>query len=251
MVLKGNFAKEKFELSPYSFDQELSREELAKMIIMHEYPLKMVEHEGFKDFAKSLNPCFKMVTRNTVKSDCFKIYEKLKESVMHVFEMNESRVAITTDLWTSSHQKRGFMAVTAHYVDNNWKLQSHIIRFIYVPSPHTSEVLCEALTGCILDWNLDRKLSTITVDNCSTNDAMMRLLLEKLSSNSLLCGGKLLHMRCATHILNLVVEDGLRVIGKTIEKVRDSVSCWTATPKRMEKFEESARQLRVELDCKT
>ncbi|CAA0811117.1 Zinc finger BED domain-containing protein DAYSLEEPER [Striga hermonthica] len=119
--------------------------------------------------------------------------------------------------------------------------------FIYVPSPHTSEVLCEALTGCLLDWSLNRKLSTITLDNCSTNDAMMRLLLEKLPSNSLLCGGKLLHMRCAAHILNLVVQDGLRVIGKTIEKVRDNVSYWTATPKRTEKFEESARQLRVEL----
>uniref|UniRef100_A0A2N9IFR7 HAT C-terminal dimerisation domain-containing protein n=1 Tax=Fagus sylvatica TaxID=28930 RepID=A0A2N9IFR7_FAGSY len=83
------------------------------------------------------------------------------------------------------------------------------MRFIYVPSPHTKEVISTVL----LEWNVDRKLSTVTVDNCITNDAMMRILLEKLQVSSLALGGSLLHMRCAAHILNLVVQDGLAVIG--------------------------------------
>ncbi|KAK3229987.1 hypothetical protein Dsin_001868 [Dipteronia sinensis] len=29
------------------------------------------------------------------------------------------------------------------------------------------------LITCLLDWNVDRKLSAITVDNCSTNDCMI------------------------------------------------------------------------------
>ncbi|KAI3748421.1 hypothetical protein L6452_11473 [Arctium lappa] len=32
------------------------------------------------------------------------------------------------------------------------------MRFIYVPCPHTSEVLVDVLYECLLDWNLDRKL---------------------------------------------------------------------------------------------
>ena len=46
---------------------------------------------------------------------------------------------------------------------------------IYVPSPHTAETLSNELVKCLLDWNVDRRLSTITVDNCSTNDAMIPL----------------------------------------------------------------------------
>jgi hypothetical protein len=92
-------------------------------------------------------------------------------------------------------------------------------RFIYVPSPHTKEVLSTVL----LEWNVDRKLSTVTVDNCTTNDAMMRILLEKLQVSSLALGGSLLHMRCAAHILNLVIQDGLAVIGDVIERIRNSV----------------------------
>ncbi|XP_047063406.1 uncharacterized protein LOC124670999 [Lolium rigidum] len=70
-------------------------------------------------------------------------------------------------------------------------------------------------------------------------------------------GGKLLHMRCCAHILNLIVRDGLAVLGDGIERVRDSVGFWSATPKRHEKFEKTCRLMNIEyskrlsLDCKT
>jgi hypothetical protein len=64
-------------------------------------------------------------------------------------------------------------------------------------------------------------------------------------------------MHCAAHILNLIVKDGLDVIQHAIKKIRDSVAFWTATPKRVEKFEEMAKFLKIHivhklgLDCKT
>ena len=70
-------------------------------------------------------------------------------------------------------------------------------RFVYVPSPHTKDVLANVLVDCFLEWNIDRKLSTITVNNCSTNDFMIRLLLNKIDTSSLMLSGSMLHMRCA------------------------------------------------------
>ncbi|XP_075658807.1 zinc finger BED domain-containing protein RICESLEEPER 2-like [Castanea sativa] len=130
------------------------------------------------------------------------------------------------------------------------------IRFVYVPSPHTKDVLVEVLVDYFLELNIDRKLSTITVDNCSTNDVMIRLLLNKLDTSSLMLGGSMLHMRCSAHILNLIVQDGLSLISDGIERIHNSVIYWTESPKRRQKFEENARQLRVQctkelvLDCK-
>ena len=86
-------------------------------------------------------------------------------------------------------------------------------RFVYVPPPHTKEILSNELLDFLLDWNMDRKISTITVDNCSSNDGMIDILREKLSLNNfLLLNGKVFHMRCVAHILNLVVKEGLDVI---------------------------------------
>ena len=115
-------------------------------------------------------------------------------------------------------------------------------KFVYVPSPRTKDVLAEVLVDCFLEWNINRKLSTITVDNCSTNDVMIRLLLNKLDTNSLMLGDSMLHMRCTVHILNLIVQDGLSLIGDGIEKICDSVIYWTESLKRKQKFDENTCQ---------
>uniref|UniRef100_A0A2N9J0F8 HAT C-terminal dimerisation domain-containing protein n=1 Tax=Fagus sylvatica TaxID=28930 RepID=A0A2N9J0F8_FAGSY len=185
MIKEQGKANKKVSASPYNFDQEGSREDLAHMVIMHEYPLAMVDHVGFRRFVSGLQPNFKLVSRNTLKRDILKIYDYERQKSMAKIDNNGSRVAITTDLWTSSNKKRGFMVVTRHYINDSWILESQIMRFIYVPSPHTKEVLSTVLLECLLEWNVDRKLSTVTVDNCTTNDAMMRILLEKLEVSSL------------------------------------------------------------------
>ena len=109
-------------------------------------------------------------------------------------------------------------------------------RFIYVPAPHTAERLASILLECLMDWNIDSKISTITLDNCSTNDSMVEKVKPKLLSNFLIREGALLHMRCAAHILNLIVKDGIAVIKDGLVKIRESCAFWLATPRRIEKF---------------
>lgn len=67
-------------------------------------------------------------------------------------------------------------------------------RFVYVPAPHTADVLAEFLKECIQSWNLDLRLSSITVDNCTTNDAMLELLRSEFPWGSLMLNGHFLHM---------------------------------------------------------
>ena len=126
-----------------------------------------------------------------------------------------------------------------------------------MPTPHTGAVICDALYECLVDWLLERKISTLTLDNCSTNDSLVGLLKDKLDKNCLMSQGSYLHMRCCAHILNLIVKDGLDILEKRIERIRDSVAFWSATPKRHERFDKMCRLMNVEctrrlsLDCKT
>ena len=118
----------KVQFGNFTFDQEASRRELANAIIMHEYPLSMVEHIGFRRFVSSLQPLFKMVSRNTIKSDILKVYDIEKEKLGNWLSRIPARMAVTTDMWTSN-QKKGYMSITAHFVDDNWKLQSRLLRY--------------------------------------------------------------------------------------------------------------------------
>lgn len=174
-------------------------------------------------------------------------YTEEKKRVLQYMGAYKSRVAITTDMWTSDNQKRGYMAVTAHFIDDSWNLRNIIMRFIYVPAPHTTEVICEVLYDALVEWNIYEKISTLTLDNCTTNTAVISDLTKKIGPSKLVLEGSLMHMRCAAHILNLIVKDGLDVIQPAIKKIRDSVAFWTATPKRVEKFEEMAKFVKVSL----
>ncbi|RYR59772.1 hypothetical protein Ahy_A05g025742 [Arachis hypogaea] len=155
---------------------------ITKAICMHEYPFSFMEHVGMKEVYALMQPTFKVPSRNTIKKDIFEMYELGKLNMTKLMDGNDSRVAITTDMLSFNQEKR-YMVVTAHYIDSSWILQMRVLSFTYVLAPHTSEVLPNALMKVLLEWNIDRKFSTITLDNCSTNDAMVDELLGRLDSN--------------------------------------------------------------------
>ncbi|KAK3016039.1 hypothetical protein RJ639_007682 [Escallonia herrerae] len=121
-------ANTKPELGNYTFDQKFARKKLGSMIILHEYPLSIVDHMGFRRYSSALQPLFKVPTRNTIKNDIMKIYDHERVQTMKLLEEVRSRIAITTDLWTSGNQKKGFMAVTSHFIDEDFVLQSRLLR---------------------------------------------------------------------------------------------------------------------------
>ncbi|XP_024962042.1 zinc finger BED domain-containing protein DAYSLEEPER-like [Cynara cardunculus var. scolymus] len=120
----------KSDLTTYVYNEKDGRNALAKMVILHEYPFAIVDHIGFKTFTRTIQPLFKCPSRNTLKNDIIKLYEQQKDQVIKDLENNGSRVAITTDMWTSSNQKKGFMAITTHFIDNEWILRSKNLKVI-------------------------------------------------------------------------------------------------------------------------
>ena len=57
----------KIYVENYTFDQDVSRKELGSMMVLHEYPISMVDHAGFQRFVLALQPLFKIGTRNTLR----------------------------------------------------------------------------------------------------------------------------------------------------------------------------------------
>jgi hypothetical protein len=89
------------------------------MVVAHEYPFCMANHYLFRMFVKNLQPQFRLNKRNTIRSDCVKLYHEEKEKLYNVLDKLNCRVSLTTDMWTSS-KVEGFFCLTCHYVDDNW-----------------------------------------------------------------------------------------------------------------------------------
>jgi hypothetical protein len=122
-IEKGQVAVEN-----YVFNQDVARRALYFMIILHAYPLSIVDHHGFRKFVSALQPLFKMGTRNTIRRDIMSFYEGEKRKARIFLQKIDCCVAVTTDLWTADNQKRGYMAVTGYFIDDSWTLKSCILR---------------------------------------------------------------------------------------------------------------------------
>ncbi|XP_042497603.1 zinc finger BED domain-containing protein RICESLEEPER 2-like [Macadamia integrifolia] len=94
------------------------------------------------------------------------------------------------------------------------------------------------------DWGIDRKLFSITLDNATANFCFVDLLKKNLNlKNALLCRGLHFHNRCCAHILNLIVQDGLKHIDDSVVLVRSSIAYVKGSQTRKVKFLEICKQL--------
>ncbi|XP_074349702.1 zinc finger BED domain-containing protein RICESLEEPER 2-like [Apium graveolens] len=210
-----------------------------------ELPFMHVEQFMFNEVIKTTNPFCKKITRGTLKNDCKTTYEIEKQKLKEKFSP-ANRVNFTTDCWTSN-QKIGYMVVTGHWIDEEWKLNSRIFNFVNVPPPHSGHVLAEVLFSCFGQWGIEDKTGTITVDNEKANDEEIKNLKESFSIRKpLRLGGNIFHVRCCAHILNLCVRYGLETIQPIIDSIRDDIKYVAASEARELKFTEITKQLKLQ-----
>ncbi|CAN6358146.1 unnamed protein product [Urochloa humidicola] len=233
-------------LTNWQFDRRVTRCELVRLVVLHELPFSFVEYEGFRTYSLSLNPLAECVSRTTIKENCMDAYRNHRSSLRESFADLSCRFSLTTDLWTSN-QNSGYMVVTCHYLDSDWKVQKRIIRFCIVKTPHDGFNLYSEMLKTIRYYGLQDKLCSITLDNAAANNSMMDLLKSTLMARSLLHGdGALFHIRCAAHVLNLIVKDGLQVITNVIHNFRESIKYIKGSTSRKEKFEEIIAEIGLE-----
>ncbi|XP_040997110.1 zinc finger BED domain-containing protein RICESLEEPER 2-like [Juglans microcarpa x Juglans regia] len=178
------------------------------------------------------------------KKECMITYETEKTKLKALLEPVD-KVHITTDMWTSC-QKLSYMVVTCHFIDTDWHLQRRVLNFCNVPPLHTGLLIADALEKCFQGWGIENKISSITVDNASSNDVAIRILKDNFRlKKTLSVGGKLFHVHCCAHITNLLVQYGLGEIRDIVDCVRDGIKYLVASESRLKQFSEIAKQLQL------
>ena len=82
-----------------------------------------------------------------------------------------------------------------------------VIAFRIFDEQHTAHNIYRMIKVILEEYDFINKIFAIEFDNASSNTASI-LELEKVWK--LAFGGKFFHQRCACHVLNLCVQDGLK-----------------------------------------
>lgn len=237
------------------FDQDRSQYDLARMIILHGYSLPMVDDVGFKVFVKNLQPLFEIVPNNDVKNFCMEIYRKERGKVYEMINGLHGRINLSVEMWYSPEGVE-YLCLTAHFIDEEWKLQKKIMNFVTLDLSHTDDLLSEVIIKCLMDWDVDSKLFALTFDDCSTDDDIVLRIKDQISQSRPLLGhGQLFDIRSAAHVINSIVNDALEALREVTHKIRASVKHVRSSQVAQRKFNEITQQVgisserRLIVDC--
>ncbi|KAG2688933.1 hypothetical protein I3760_09G116200 [Carya illinoinensis] len=233
-------------VSTSKFDPVQYRQLLVEAIVKHDLPFRFVEYSGVRTFMQYVRPDIPIISRNTAKADLIKMYHREKKRIKCMLSDAPGRICLTSDLWTSLSTD-GYMCVTAHFLDKKWDLKKRVLNFSFMPPPHNGISLSEKIYNLLCEWGIQDKIFALTLDNASSNDVSVDLLRTQLNiKRALVCDGEFFHLRCCCHILNLVVQDGLKAIDCAIQKVRDSIKYVKGSQSRKQKFLDSIKQMSLD-----
>ena len=130
---------------------------LYKWIINNQHSFTVVEEPEFIILIQSLCPTAELISADTVKRSIMDLYISNKDQIQELLMEIPGKISFTTDIWTSPSTK-AFLAITAHYVDKNWKLQNLLIDFVQIFGQHTGENIKNTFVSALQNLSIHTKV---------------------------------------------------------------------------------------------
>ena len=111
---------------------------IAELVARDLRPLSVVEGEGFRQLLNYIEPNYRVPSRPHVRTVCQKLYASVKEK-LHI-ALQSRYVAFTSDLWTSQ-AVQAYLTVTAHFITEQWVLESYVLETREMPERHTGRII--------------------------------------------------------------------------------------------------------------
>lgn len=202
---------------------------LINMITTDLQPFSIVDDKGFKKFVSDLNSNYVLPSRTTLTRQLLpQAYECRLEEVKAEVSTAEY-IALTTDTWTS-RATESYIAITAHFIDNNFILQSYLLDCCKFSENHTAENLRNQLLVLTKEWNIEKKICAVVTDNAANIKAAVRMT-----------GWN--HFSCFAHSLNLVVQSSVKNINNIQVKVKAIVEYFHRSTVASEKLNKLQQQM--------
>ncbi|XP_038137844.1 E3 SUMO-protein ligase ZBED1-like [Cyprinodon tularosa] len=139
----------------------------------------------------ALNPRYTPPSRTVLSNTLIPAWYEVEKQNVITELANVSKVAITSDGWTSLAQDH-YITVTAHY-SSQGKLQQKVLRTKAVYRAQTGETVAVEIGEVLEEFGITQKVVVMTVDNASNMDVAAKKL-------------DILKLGCFAHTLNLAAQ---------------------------------------------
>lgn len=140
------------------------------------------------------------------------------ETVAHEFLSSSiEHCAITFDSYTDKHRHRSFNTYTYHVVNDDWCLESRVLKTSLLEGKHTAQNLCDDFQNMIKEYGLEEKKVVCITDSAANMTAACRAIGNK-------------RFPCLGHKVNTLIQKDLmadhsaKPLRDVLKKIREGQS---------------------------
>jgi hypothetical protein len=208
---KASDIEKKIATNPNVSD-DLIREAIENFIMSELEPFTIIESEPFLTLLKLCLKCKRdnvfLPKADALRNGILKRADHMKGELVQLMAKDSAAVHLCLDAWTSSNQF-SFLAITAHYIDSDWKLVEKLIAF-QDTTDHTGVGMAAIVRSVLDEFELTSRLGCLTMDNASNNDTLARSLRENLQDVCNDWSPEEGRIPCLPHMINLAVKSFLK-----------------------------------------
>ncbi|XP_078438046.1 putative transcriptional regulator tpeD [Wolffia australiana] len=189
---------------------ERTKEEFVRFICDNDLPWHLVKKKSFRRlWYYGTQSVGDVPGPDAVKATSAALYTEVRLKLVEMFAGIHS-VSLIVDAWTSGNNL-SLLGVTAHWIDGDWKLCDLLLAIWRIRGSHCGTNLTNLVVEVAYQYGIESKLCAITTDNASNNRTMMASIVAQVRSvNPDFTMDR--HVPCVAHVLNLVVQAGLKII---------------------------------------
>lgn len=133
---------------------------------------------------------------------------------MCIFLLLKDHSAVSFDSYTDKHRHRSFNTYTHHFVNDNWCLESRVLKTSLFVGSHTAQNLCDDFNRTIAEFGLTNKKIVCVTDSAPNMVAACRMIGNK-------------RIPCIAHKTNSLIQKDLmadnasKALRDLLKKVRE------------------------------
>ncbi|KAI3052386.1 hypothetical protein CBS147353_11550 [Aspergillus niger] len=188
---------------PNKFTKGQLEEQLLKTVTCLRLPFQIVEDTEFQRLLNLVRSGPQGVELPSAKT----LRRRLREAVVTQQEIQlrdlpeDAKVSLALNCWTSPFQQ-AFMAITVYFIDKEWKHRELLLGFEPLHGPHSRVNLSDVLLQLLRERHLLSRIFSVTTDNATNNETLVRALQETLLSTGAICSrDSIIRAPCMAHVI--------------------------------------------------
>jgi hypothetical protein len=177
---------------------------ILRLIVYHDLPLSFVEWPETHTLINAINyqagGCI-WTSHQTTAYRVSTTFRLRQQQLRRQLQQSLSLVHITSDTWHSPNNKE-FQSITAHFVDNDGKLQKALLGLPELAAGHSGVEVAPYVLRALEWYQIKERVGYVTTDNATANDTLCMALGDQLNDWQPVER----RLRCIGHIINLAVQ---------------------------------------------